>query len=164
MANLKKLTPCLWFDKDGEEAVDFYVSVFKNSAKGKVSRYGKVGFEQHRMPEGTAMTVEFVLEGENFLALNAGPAFKFTEAISFIISCDTQEEVDHFWNKLTEGGNESMCGWLKDKYGLSWQVTPVRLMQLMTDPDKAKAGRVMNAMMQMKKIDIAKLEEAANGK
>lgn len=164
MANLKKITPCLWFDKNGEEAADFYVSVFKNSSKGKVSRYGKAGFEQHHMPEGTAMTVEIILEGENFLVLNAGPAMKFNEAVSFIISCETQEEVDHYWNSLTEGGNESMCGWLKDKFGLSWQVTPVQLMKLMTDPDEEKAGRVMNAMMQMKKIDIAKLEAAAAGK
>lgn len=155
---MQKIAPMLWFDKEGLEAAEFYVSVFPNSKIDKVARY----------PEGTpgvagsVMTVGFTLDGEAFTALNGGPHFKFTEAVSFVISCDDQAEVDHYWDKLISGGGQpSQCGWLKDRFGLSWQVTPKRLIELGSDPDKAKAGRVMAAMMQMAKIDIAKLEEAA---
>lgn len=160
---MQKITPFFWFDTEAEEAARFYVSIFKNSSVGKITHYGKEGYEVHKMPEGTVMTVEFTLEGQPFIALNGGPIFKFNESISFVIDCKSQEEVDHYWNKLTEGGDErsQQCGWLKDKYGLSWQVVPARLNELMSDPDAAKAGRVMNAMLKMKKIDIAELERAA---
>jgi predicted 3-demethylubiquinone-9 3-methyltransferase (glyoxalase superfamily) len=158
---MQKITPNLWFDNQAEEAANFYASIFKNSNVGKVSRYGKEGFEIHKMPEGTAMTVEFQLEGQDFLALNGGPIFKFNEAISFIVDCETQEEVDHYWNNLSAVPESEQCGWLKDKFGLSWQITPRILGELMADPDKAKAGRVMNAMLQMKKLDIAALKKAA---
>lgn len=164
MANIQKITPNLWFDKNGEEAVDFYISVFKNSKKGKVSRYGKEGFDQHHMPEGTALTISFSLDGQDFLALNGGPMFTFSEAISFAISCENQDEIDHYWSRLQEGGgHEQMCGWLKDRFGLSWQVVPAMLGKVMSDPDKARAGRAMNALMKMKKLDIAELERAADG-
>jgi predicted 3-demethylubiquinone-9 3-methyltransferase (glyoxalase superfamily) len=153
-----QITPCLWFDNQAEEAANFYTSIFRNSAITAVSRYGKEGFEFHKQPEGTAMTVVFQINGQPFTALNGGPIFKFTEAISFQVFCDTQEEIDHYWNNLTEGGAESQCGWLKDKYGVSWQIVPSILPSLMTDP--ARAGRVTNAFMQMKKFDIAKLLEA----
>jgi predicted 3-demethylubiquinone-9 3-methyltransferase (glyoxalase superfamily) len=155
---MPKITPFLWYDKEAEEAANFYCSVFKNSKIEKVARYP----EGSPAPAGSVMTVEFELEGQRFIALNAGPHFKFNEAVSFVIDCDTQADVDHYWSKLTSGGGqESMCGWLKDKYGLSWQVTPKVLPKLMTDPDKEKAKRVMEAMMRMKKIVIADLEEAA---
>ncbi len=158
---MQKITPNLWFDNQAEEAANFYVSIFKNSKVGKVSRYGKEGFEIHKMPEGSAMTVEFQLEGQNFLGLNGGPIFKFNEAISFIVDCETQEEIDHYWNSLSAVPEAEQCGWLKDKFGLSWQIIPRVLNELMADPDKAKAGRVMNAMLQMKKLDIAALKKAA---
>lgn len=162
---MQKITPFLWFDKEAEDAAEFYVSIFKNSSMGKVTRYGKEGYEVHQMPEGTVMTVAFTLAGQPFVALNGGPVFKFTEAISFVISCTTQEEVDYYWDKLTEGGDPKaqLCGWLKDKFGLSWQVVPDRLNELLADRDKAKAGRAMDAMLQMKKIDIAELESASSG-
>ncbi len=162
MATINKLTTNLWFNNNAEEAVNFYTSIFKNSKIGKTARYGKAGFEQHRMKEGTVMTMEFTLEEQSFVALNAGPMFKFSEAISFIINCETQEEVDHYWNKLSEGGDpkSQMCGWLKDQFGLSWQVVPTILPKLMTDADPAKKERVMAAMMQMKKLNIAELEAA----
>ena len=154
---MPKITPFLWYDKEAEEAAKFYCSVFKNSKIHRTARYP----EGSPAPTGSVMTVEFELEGQRFIALNAGPHFKFNEAVSFVIDCDTQAEVDNYWSKLTsDGGQESMCGWLKDKYGLSWQVTPKALGKLMTDPDKEKAKRVMQAMMQMKKINIAELEEA----
>jgi predicted 3-demethylubiquinone-9 3-methyltransferase (glyoxalase superfamily) len=170
--NQQKISTCLWFDRNGEEAAKFYISVFserdpsKKSAIGKISYYGKEGYETHKMPEGTAMTVEFSLLGQTFMALNGGPIFKFNEAISFVINCDTQEEVDYYWNKLSEGGDEKsqVCGWLKDKFGLSWQVVPKILSELLSDPDKVKAGRVMNAMLQMKKIDIDSLKKAYDQK
>jgi predicted 3-demethylubiquinone-9 3-methyltransferase (glyoxalase superfamily) len=162
---MQKITPCLWFDKQAEEAANLYISIFPNSKMGKISRYGKEGFEFHQMPEGSVMTVEFQLDGQNFMALNGGPVFKFTEAISFVVDCETQEEVDMYWDKLTaDGGQESQCGWLKDKFGMSWQITPRILNELMADPDKAKAGRVMNAMLKMKKIDIAEIKKAYDGK
>jgi predicted 3-demethylubiquinone-9 3-methyltransferase (glyoxalase superfamily) len=154
-----KIKPFLWYDSQAEEAARFYVSVFKNSKIGKVTRYGDAG----PGPAGSAMTVDFELDGQPFIALNGGPQFKFTEAVSFTVPCANQEEVDHYWNALGEGGQEGPCGWLKDKYGLSWQVTPTTLSQLLNNPDKQKAKRVMAAMMTMKKIDIAQLQNAAEG-
>ncbi len=153
---MQTLTPCLWFDTEGEDAANFYTSVFPNSKIVEVARYGSAG----PRPEGTVMTVSFELDGQKFLALNGGPEFTFSEAISFQVSCKTQEEVDAYWSKLSEGGEEGPCGWLKDKFGLSWQIVPRVLPRLMMDPDPAKAGRVMQAMMQMTKIDIAALERA----
>jgi predicted 3-demethylubiquinone-9 3-methyltransferase (glyoxalase superfamily) len=162
MATMQKITSNLWFDKQAEEAVNFYVSVFKNARIIDTTRYGKAGFEIHKMPEGTVMTIVFELEGQQFVALNGGPIFTFNESISFIVNCDDQQEVDYFWDKLSEGGDKrsQQCGWLKDKFGLSWQVVPTILPKLMLDKDKQKAARVMNAMLQMKKLDIKKLEEA----
>lgn len=155
---MQKITPMLWFDKEAEEAANLYVSIFKNSRVEEVSRYP----EGSPAPAGSVMMVKFNLDGQDFLALNAGPHFKFTEAISFVVDCGDQEEVDHFWNKLTaDGGQESQCGWLKDKFGLSWQITPRILVELMQDKDPERAKRAMQAMMQMKKIDIAKLKQAA---
>ena len=157
---MQKITPFLWFDKEAEEAVKFYTSVFKNSKIGKVSRYGEAG----PGPKGSVMTASFELDGLEFIALNAGPIFKFTEAISFVVNCETQGEVDYYWEKLTaDGGAPVECGWLKDKFGLSWQIVPTALMRLLTDPDRDKANRVMQAMLKMKKIDIATLEKAAAG-
>jgi predicted 3-demethylubiquinone-9 3-methyltransferase (glyoxalase superfamily) len=154
---MQKITPFLWFDTQAEEAANLYVSIFKNSKILKIARYGEAG----PGPAGSVMIVNFQIEGQEFIALNAGPRFKFTEAISFVINCQTQEEVDHYWNKLTAGGGqESMCGWLKDKFGLSWQVTPTILGELMADKDAKKAQRVMQAMLQMKKIDISALKRA----
>jgi predicted 3-demethylubiquinone-9 3-methyltransferase (glyoxalase superfamily) len=158
---MQKITPFLWFDNQAEEAVNFYVSIFKNSKVAGTTRYDEAGAKASGRPKGTAMTVEFQLDGQEFVALNGGPQFKFTEAISFVVNCTAQEEVDHFWEKLTEGGQEVQCGWLKDKYGLSWQVVPTILTELMQDKDPAKAQRVMQAMLQMKKIDISKLKQAA---
>ncbi len=153
-----KITPCLWFDSGAEAAATFYVSVFKNSKIEQISRYGKEGFEFHGQPEGTVMTVTFTLNGQEFTALNGGPLFKFSEAISFEVFCDTQEEIDHYWNMLTEEGSEGQCGWLKDKYGLSWQIVPAILSDLMKDP--SRAARVTKAFLQMKKLDIKTLEQA----
>lgn len=160
---MPKITPSLWFDKNAEEAVDFYVSIFPNSKIGNITYYSKEGFEIHHMPEGSVLTVEFELDGKSFLALNGGPVFKFNEAVSFIIECKDQEEVDYYWEKLSAVPESEQCGWLKDKFGLSWQVTPKILNQMLADPDKEKAGRVMKAMLQMKKIVIADLEKAAEG-
>jgi predicted 3-demethylubiquinone-9 3-methyltransferase (glyoxalase superfamily) len=162
MATMQKITSNLWFDRQAEEAAKYYTSIFKNSKIGRITRYGKEGFEIHQMPEGTVLTVEFWLEGQQFLALNGGPLFKFNEAVSFVINCETQEEIDFYWNKLTQGGdvNAQQCGWLKDKFGLSWQVTPTVLSDMLADKDAAKSESVMHTMMQMKKIDIAALEEA----
>lgn len=153
-----QITPCLWFDTQAEEAANFYTSIFKNSKIQDISRYGKEGFETHGMKEGTVLTVAFQINGQLFTALNGGSIFKFTEAVSFQVFCDTQEEIDNYWNKLTDGGEESQCGWLKDKFGVSWQIVPTILPELMSDP--AKAGRVVNAFMQMKKFDIEKLINA----
>ena len=165
MATTQKITPNLWFDNQAEEAAKYYTTIFKNSSIGKISRYGKEGFEIHHQPAGTAMTVEFQIEGQKYLALNGGPIFKFNEAVSFIVNCDSQSEVDYYWEKLSAGGDpkSQQCGWLKDKYGLSWQVVPEALPRLINDPDPAKSGRVMNAMLKMKKIDINALERAYNG-
>ena len=156
---MQGITPFLWFDTQAEEATNFYTSIFKNSKKISESRYGDSG----PGPKGSVMTTTFELEGQRFVALNAGPQFKFNESVSFMVNCETQAEVDYYWEKLLAGGGaESACGWLKDKFGLSWQITPTILMKLIGDPDKAKADRVMRAMMQMRKIIIADLEKAAN--
>jgi predicted 3-demethylubiquinone-9 3-methyltransferase (glyoxalase superfamily) len=165
MATMQKITSNLWFDTQGEEAAKFYTSIFKNSRIGKISRYGKEGYEIHKMPQGTAMTVQFYLEEQEFLALNGGPHFKFNEAISFIVNCNSQEEVDYYWGKLSEGGDEKaqMCGWLKDKFGLSWQIVPIVLPEMLADPDPKKSQPVMKAMLQMKKIDIETLKKAYAG-
>jgi len=160
MSDMQKITPFLWFDDKAEEAANFYVSLFKNSKIDTVSRYGDAG----PGPKGAVMTVAFQLNGQKFTALNGGPLFKFTEAISLFVNCESQQEVDELWEKLSAGGQKSKCGWLKDKYGLSWQIIPSALGKLMSDPDREKAGRVMKAMLQMDKIDIAALEEAAAGK
>lgn len=157
------ITPFLWFDSRAEEAANFYVSVFEDSAITSVSRYGEEGRDIHGRPPGSAMIVNFRLRGQNFMALNGGPNFQFTEAISFMVHCKTQGEVDHFWKLLGEGGASGQCGWLKDKYGVSWQIVPDALGALLQDKDRAAAGRVMNAMLQMAKIDIAALERAAAG-
>jgi predicted 3-demethylubiquinone-9 3-methyltransferase (glyoxalase superfamily) len=157
---MQKITPFLWFDGKAEEAANFYTSIFENSKVGAVRRYGDAG----PGPKGSAMTVSFQLEGQEFVGLNGGPVFKFNEAISFFVNCETQEEVDYFWSKLLEGGGqESQCGWLKDRYGVSWQIIPAALMKLLGDPDAAKTQRVMKAMLQMRKIDVATLEAAAKG-
>jgi predicted 3-demethylubiquinone-9 3-methyltransferase (glyoxalase superfamily) len=154
---MQSLTPCLWFDTEGEDAANFYTSIFPNSKILDISRYGSAG----PRPEGTVMTVSFELDGQKFLALNGGPQFTFSEAISFQVSCKNQEEVDHYWSKLSEGGETGPCGWLKDKFGLSWQIVPTALPELLGDPDKEKAQRVMAAMLEMKKIQIDELERAA---
>ena len=153
---MQKITPFLWFDNQAEEAAKFYTSIFKNSKIVSVSRYGEAG----PGPKGTVMIATFQLEGQEFVALNGGPHFKFTEAISFVINCKTQEEVDHFWKKLSEGGEQSRCGWLKDKYGVSWQVVPTVLGELLRDKDAEKSKRVMQAMLKMDKLDIKKLQQA----
>jgi len=154
---MQKITPFLWFDDQAEEAANFYTSLFKNSKIGTITHYGAEG----PGPKGTVMTVDFQIEGREFVALNGGPQFPFTEAVSFVVNCETQEEVDEFWEKLSAGGEKSRCGWLKDKFGLSWQVVPTLLMELMQDKDPAKAQRVMQAMLQMDKMDIAALKRAA---
>jgi len=153
---MQKITPFLWFNDNAEEAMNFYVSIFKNSKVGRVTRYGEAGPE----PKGTVMSATFQLEGQEFFALNGGPQFKFTEAISFFVNCETQEEVDELWEKLSEGGKKDMCGWLKDKFGLSWQIIPTVLGQMLGDKDPAKSQRVMQAMLQMTKIDINGLKQA----
>ena len=157
---MQKITPFLWFDTQAEEAATFYASIFPKSKILNVARYGEAG----PGPKGSVMTVEFELDGQRMIALNGGPHFKFTEAISLSVDCKDQKEVDHYWTKLSQGGQESMCGWLKDKYGLSWQVNPRILGELLSSPDAKKAKRVMEAMLKMKKIDIAALKAAAEGK
>jgi predicted 3-demethylubiquinone-9 3-methyltransferase (glyoxalase superfamily) len=154
---MQNITPCLWFDTDGEDAANFYTSIFPNSKIRHIERYGSAG----PRAEGTVMTVSFELDGQEFLALNGGPRFKFSEAISFQVSCKDQDEVDKYWNELSEGGEEGPCGWLKDKFGLSWQIVPTALPELLSNPDKEKAQRVMAAMLEMKKIEIDELERAA---
>ena len=156
---MQKITPCLWFDTEGEEAARFYTSVFPNSRIVDIARYGSAG----PRPEGTVMTVSFELDGQSFVALNGGPEFTFNEAISFQVSCKTQDEVDAFWSKLSEGGEEGPCGWLKDRFGLSWQIVPTVLPELLTDPDREKSQRVMKAMLQMGKIEIEPLKRAYEG-
>lgn len=156
---MQKITPFLWFDTQAEAAANFYVSVFKNSQIVSVSRYGDTG----PGPKGAVMTVEFELDGQRFVGLNGGPNFAFTEAVSFVVDCATQEEVDYFWQKLSEGGKEVQCGWLKDKYGLSWQVVPTIAIQYLKDKDPEKSQRVMQAILQMKKIEIEPLKRAYEG-
>lgn len=153
---IQKITPFLWFDTQAEEAASFYTSLFKNSKINSVTRYGEAG----PGPAGTAMTVAFQLEGMDFVALNGGPQYRFTEAISFVVNCESQDEVDKLWEKLTDGGEEQACGWLKDRYGVSWQIVPTLLGQLLSDPDPVKARNVMQAMLQMKKIDTHLLRAA----
>jgi predicted 3-demethylubiquinone-9 3-methyltransferase (glyoxalase superfamily) len=161
MPTIRKIAPCLWFDSQAEAAAKYYVGIFKNSKLGRISRYSDAGKDVHHRPAGSVMTVEFELEGQPFTGLNGGPAFKFNEAISFQVECETQEEVDYYWNKLGAGGDPAQqCGWVKDKFGLSWQVVPRILSELMTDKDQGKADRAMEAMLQMKKIDIAELKRA----
>ena len=162
---IQRITPFLWFDSQAEAAVNFYTSIFRNSKILTTTRYGEEGAAASGRPKGTIMTVAFQLDGQNFVALNGGPVFKFTEAISFVVNCESQDEVDHFWEKLSEGGDEKaqQCGWLKDKYGLSWQVVPSVLSDLLSDPDPEKSRRVMEALLQMKKIDIETLRRAAEG-
>jgi predicted 3-demethylubiquinone-9 3-methyltransferase (glyoxalase superfamily) len=166
MSSIQKIAPCLWFDSQAEEAAKFYCGVFTNSRIVKVSHYTKAGQEVHGRPPGSVLTVAFELDGRPFTALNGGPVFQFSEAVSFQVMCDTQEELDYYWEKLGAGGDKKahQCGWLKDKYGLSWQVIPTVLPEMLTDPDTAKAERAMSAMMQMKKLDIAGLKRAFDGK
>ncbi len=156
---MQKITPFLWFDSNAEEAMNFYVSIFKNSKVLKVTRYGEAG----PGPKGTVMSATFQLKGQDFFALNGGPLFSFTPAISFFVNCETQQEVDELWEKLSEGGQKERCGWLKDKYGLSWQIIPSALGEMLGDKDPAKASRVMQAMLQMNKIDIKGLKQAYDG-
>ena len=157
---MQKIIPCLWFDGKAEEAMNFYASIVPNSKVLSVLRVGDAG----PGPKGSVLTANFQLQGVEFLALNGGPQFKFTEAVSFIIYCETQEEVDRYWEKLSEGGHKDQCGWLKDKYGLSWQITPIQLPQMLKDKDPKKADRVMSAMMKMNKLDIKALQQAYDGK
>jgi predicted 3-demethylubiquinone-9 3-methyltransferase (glyoxalase superfamily) len=162
---MQKITPFLWFDDQAEEAVKFYTSVFKNSKVGRILRYDEEAASKSGRPTGSVLTIEFEIEGQKFVALNGGPQFKFNESVSFVVNCETQEEIDYFWGKLTaDGGEESQCGWLKDKFGLSWQVTPTVLIDMLHDRDSEKAERVMKAMLQMQKIEIEKLKAAYRGK
>ena len=156
---MPKITPWLWFDTEGEEAAQFYTAVFPNSKIGHVSRYGSAG----PRPEGTVMTVSFSLDGQDFVALNGGPHYTFNEAVSFMVPCESQGDVDRYWSALSEGGEEGPCGWLKDRYGVSWQIVPKRLEELLGDPDREKAQRVMAEMLKMGKIEVAELERAAEG-
>jgi predicted 3-demethylubiquinone-9 3-methyltransferase (glyoxalase superfamily) len=161
----QRIAPCLWFDDQAEAAAEFYVGIFPNSRIGRISHYTEAGREIHRRPPGSVLTVDFELDGQPFTALNGGPVFQFTEAISFQIDCATQEEVDHYWTALGEGGDPraQQCGWLKDRFGVSWQVVPHVLADLLNDPDTVRANRVMEAMLAMKKLDIAELERAYAG-
>jgi predicted 3-demethylubiquinone-9 3-methyltransferase (glyoxalase superfamily) len=162
---MQKITPFLWFDGQAEDAVNFYTSLFKNSKIGRILRYTEEVAENSGRPVGSVLTIEFEIEGQKFVALNGGPLFKFNESVSFVVNCETQEEVDYFWEKLTaDGGEESQCGWLKDKFGVSWQVTPTVLIDMLLDKDPEKAERVMKAMLQMQKIEIPKLKAAYGGK
>ena len=162
---MQKITPFLWFDDQAEEAVKFYTSVFENSKVGRILRYGEEAAKASGRPAGSVLTIEFEIEGQKFVALNGGPLFKFNESISFVVNCETQEEVDYFWDNLkADGGEESACGWLKDKFGVSWQVVPTVLIDMLHDKDPRKSERVMQAMLQMQKIDINKLKAAYAGK
>jgi len=156
---MQRITPFLWFDNQAEDAVNFYVSIFKNSKIGKVSRYGDAG----PGPKGTVLTVSFELQGQQFIALNGGPKFKFSPAVSFVVNCETQQEIDAYWEKLSAGGRIDQCGWLSDKYGLSWQIVPASLGELMSSKDPERSGRVMKALLQMKKLDIEVLKRASDG-
>ena len=160
----REMNICLWYNDQAEEAAEFYTSIFQDSEIGQVSRFGTEGFEYHGKPEGTAMTVDFRLNQMKFIALNGGPKFKFNEAVSIVVYCDTQEEIDHYWTKLTEGGEEGPCGWLKDKFGVSWQITPTILPGYLAGKDMVKRSRVEQVTFQMKKFDIEKLKKAYDGK
>ena len=162
MHSLQKITPCLWFDDQAEEAANYYIGIFRNSKITAIARYGDAGHDIHGRPSGSVMTVAFELDGHTFTALNGGPVFTFNEAVSLQVNCDSQEEVDYFWELLSEGGDLAarQCGWLKDKYGVSWQVVPAILPHMMADADPTKSARVMNAMLRMKKLDIALLKKA----
>lgn len=165
MQVIQRITPCLWFDDQAEQAAGFYTGIFKNSRIVEISRYGEAGHEVHGRPAGSVMTVAFELDGQAFTALNGGPIFKFNEAISLQVNCATQEEVDYYWSRLSAGGDEAaqQCGWLKDQFGVSWQVIPSILIEMINDPDYAKSQRAMGAMLQMKKIDISALKQAFDG-
>lgn len=165
MPAIHKITPCLWFDDNGEEAANFYVGIFPNSKIKSITRFGEAGFEIHRRPAGSVMTVDFELDGQPFTALNGGPIFKLSEAVSFQVFCETQAEIDRFWEKLGAGGDPAaqQCGWLKDRFGLSWQIVPTIMEKLMGDPESEKSQRAMNAMLQMGKLDIAALQKAYDG-
>jgi len=160
---MQKITPFLWFDDQAEEAARFYASIFGGSQIGTIARYNAEGAAVSGRPAGSVMTVDFQLAGQEFVALNGGPHFKFTEAVSFVVNCETQEEVDEYWEKLSAGGEKSQCGWLKDKFGLSWQIVPTILSKLLADKDAKKSQRVMKAMLQMQKLDIAALQRAYDG-
>lgn len=160
---MKNITPCLWFDNKAEEAINFYVSIFEDSRILNVARYGKEGSIASGQSEGSIMTITFQLKGQNYLALNGGPVFNFTPAVSFVVNCESQQEVDYYWDKLTEGGEVVECGWLNDKYGLSWQIVPIILDEMMLDKNPKKAEAAMKAMLQMKKLDIAELKRAYEG-
>jgi len=162
---MQKITPCLWFNGNAQEAVHFYTSVFRSSKIGNISYYGKEGFEIHGKTAGTVLTIEFELNGQAFTALNAGPEFQFNEAVSFQVACESQDEVDYYWEKLSEGGDPKaqVCGWLKDKFGLSWQIVPTLLSKMLRDKDTERADRVMKVMLQMKKLDIKELKKAYDG-
>lgn len=165
MSKVQRIAPCLWFDGQAEEAARFYTSIFPNSRITDISYFGEAGHEVHGRPAGSVMVAAFELDGQPFTALNGGPQFRFSEAISLMVSCETQEEVDYYWERLSAGGEEQaqQCGWLKDRFGLSWQIVPTALLRLMSGPDRARSGRTMEALLQMKKIDIAALERAADG-
>jgi predicted 3-demethylubiquinone-9 3-methyltransferase (glyoxalase superfamily) len=162
---MTRIVPCLWFADQAEQAAQFYTSIFKNSKISSITRYGTAGFEIHKRPAGSVMTVDFELDGQRFTALNGGPVFTFNEAVSLQVMCETQEEVDAYWDKLTAGGDPKaqQCGWLKDKFGLSWQVVPEGMQEMLSDPESPGAARAMNAMMQMKKIDLGALKRAYDG-
>ena len=162
---MSKIAPCLWFDNNGEEAAKFYTSIFKNSKIKNIARYGDAAAQAAGRPKGSVLTVSFELDGQEFLALNGGPIFKINEAVSLMVNCENQDELDYFWNKLSEGGDPKaqQCGWLKDKFGVSWQVVPSMMAKVMADPDPAKTNRVMQAVLQMKKLDIATLQRAYQG-
>ena len=161
---MQKMTSCLWFDHQAEEAAKFYTSIFKNSKMGKITHYDEAGAKASGQPAGSVMTVTFELNGQEFMGLNGGPIFKFNEAISFVVNCEDQKEVDYYWEKLSAGGKEVQCGWLQDKYGLSWQIVPTLLPELLSSPDREKSHRAMQAMLKMVKINIAELRKAAEGK
>jgi len=165
MAKMQRISSNLWFDNQAEEAANFYVSIFKNSKIGRITRYSEEGYEIHKRPAGSVMTVEFFLDGQTFVALNGGPVFKFNESISFIVNCETQEEIDYYWAKLSESGDPKaqQCGWLKDKFGLSWQIVPTILLDMYDDSGSEEAKRVMRAMLGMKKLNIRELKEAFEG-
>ena len=160
---MKGIKPCLWFDGQGEEAARFYAAIFADSKIGKISRNDEASAKASGQPAGSALTVEFELAGQSFLALNGGPQFQFSAAVSFVVQCEDQDEVDHYWSRLTEGGEESMCGWLKDRFGVSWQIVPTQLNELMSGADAEASGRVMQALLQMRKLDLPTLRRAHEG-